>query len=476
MDLNGPTQMITGANGIALLDDENIVFTDNGYVYELNLTTGFRKTIAGSGKVDVKGDGSIPPIALNASFKIPGSIAVAGNGEIYFVDSYNYAIRIIDRVKGTIRTLATRKKENFNMGGSSKIMISSRNDLFIFTGSCLIKYNIDDSSVVTLAGPGLTCTNKKQSFCPNDESLKGFTINKTGTEVYLYFDTQIRRINLMNNTCEHLAGKGSKPFDDIKQLGYPLTDVGDLEIDAIGNILFVLQNKSLNRLNISARTIIPELDFRKNSKYSNLYGVSLKGFDDFVINSKGDIVFADKGSSVIGIIRKGTEKFYSVAGTGRAGTGEDKEFLALKSTQIKTKDSLARLPRFDIDSQLPSFKKFDNKYYIVLFWGSWCKPCIDAMNKIGRTLQVDPLNKEVVLVNQYADNGYPERDKKYLLTKKLNYLYYTVDGSKDPQIGNFFDGIKVNNIPVLFVYKNGKRIYQSSGEFNVEELQSYLKQ
>ncbi len=89
----------------------NIYFTDsdNSRVRKIN-TGGIISTIAGNGIQGYSGDGGP---ANSAELYVPNGIAVTGSGIVYFSDSYNERIRMVDH-SGIISTIAG----NGTMGNS----------------------------------------------------------------------------------------------------------------------------------------------------------------------------------------------------------------------------------------------------------------------------------------------------------------------------------------------------------------------
>lgn len=84
---------------LALSHDGNIYFSEvDGFVVcQVNANTGVVSVIAGDGNKNYTGDGGP---ALKANLNYPGSVAVAANGDVYFMDSKR--IRKIDAKLGTI--------------------------------------------------------------------------------------------------------------------------------------------------------------------------------------------------------------------------------------------------------------------------------------------------------------------------------------------------------------------------------------
>ncbi|MBL8240042.1 MAG: hypothetical protein JNM66_21655 [Bryobacterales bacterium] len=93
--------------GIAVDADGNIYIADqyNSAVRKVDAATGIIRTLAGGGVAGFSGDGGP---AAQAQLRLPQAVAVAKNGDVYIADTYNFRIRRIDGLTGTISTIAGR--------------------------------------------------------------------------------------------------------------------------------------------------------------------------------------------------------------------------------------------------------------------------------------------------------------------------------------------------------------------------------
>jgi hypothetical protein len=72
------------------------------------------KTAAGTGEAGDGGDGGP---AMLARLNMPFDLAVDARGNLYFSDTFNHRVRKIDRVTGTITTVAGNGKAGFSGDG-----------------------------------------------------------------------------------------------------------------------------------------------------------------------------------------------------------------------------------------------------------------------------------------------------------------------------------------------------------------------
>ena len=105
--VNGPSlgsatsYQLTGPMGVAVDSGGDVYFTDGSRVYEVKRTTGQLLVVAGTGVQGYSGDGGP---ASRARLTSPAGIAVAPNGDVYFVDANR--IRKVSAASGIISTVA----------------------------------------------------------------------------------------------------------------------------------------------------------------------------------------------------------------------------------------------------------------------------------------------------------------------------------------------------------------------------------
>ena len=92
---------LTGPIGVAADERGDLYFTDGNRVLQVDHATHRISVVAGTGKNGFSGDGGS---ALRARLSYPSGVAVAPNGDVYFVD--NDRIRKVSATTGTIATVA----------------------------------------------------------------------------------------------------------------------------------------------------------------------------------------------------------------------------------------------------------------------------------------------------------------------------------------------------------------------------------
>jgi streptogramin lyase len=112
------------SGGLALDANGTIYFSDtqNNRIRRIEFSsadflTGVVSTIAGTGEAGDSGDGGP---AQNAAINNPGDIEIGPDGNIYFADTNNHRVRVINLTTGTIETVAgTGLKGYFGDGGAA---------------------------------------------------------------------------------------------------------------------------------------------------------------------------------------------------------------------------------------------------------------------------------------------------------------------------------------------------------------------
>src|SRR5262249_50507813 len=104
---NGPATMaqLDTPDGVAIAPDGDLIVADShtARIRRVDRPTRVITTIAGSGENGYDGDDKP---AIEAALNTPSAVAAAQNGDIYFADTLNYRVRMIDAKTGLIHTVA----------------------------------------------------------------------------------------------------------------------------------------------------------------------------------------------------------------------------------------------------------------------------------------------------------------------------------------------------------------------------------
>ncbi len=119
--------------------------------------------------------------------------------------------------------------------------------------------------------------------------------------------------------------------------------------------------------------------------------------------------------------------------------------------------------------------KNNDTLYVVNFWATWCKPCVQELpyfqasankykDKKVRTIFVS-LNsmKEIADVEKYVANKQIKQEVLLLNETNPNIWINKIDSSWS------------GSIPATLFYKNGKKLFFREGEFTQHELDSIVQ-
>ncbi len=110
--------VLNGPFDVAVAANGDVYFVDvnNVRVRMIDATTGNITTVAGVGTTGFSGDGGL---ATAAEFDVPRGLALDGSGNLYIADSGNDRIRMIDATTGNISTVAGVGTDGYSGDGAS---------------------------------------------------------------------------------------------------------------------------------------------------------------------------------------------------------------------------------------------------------------------------------------------------------------------------------------------------------------------
>jgi len=284
---DGPALSSELANpfGIVRGPDGNIWFCEyDGHTVRRIDQQGQIKTMVGNGQAGYSGDGGPP---LLAQLNRPHEIRFDNQGLLYIADMSNHAIRQVDLVNGTIRTIAGTGTAGFS----------------------------GDKGLATHA----------QLDQPHSIQF--------GPEGRLYVadigNHRVRIIDLESGVINTFAGNGetgptpnNSSFDDI-----PLFSPRSIDFDAFGNLWLVLRNANqVWRFDMEKMTVHHvagngQKGFTGNG--GDPLKASLSGPKGITISSNGDIYIADTESHSVRVIKADTGLLEVAVGNGSKYDGED---------------------------------------------------------------------------------------------------------------------------------------------------------
>lgn len=128
------------------------------------------------------------------------------------------------------------------------------------------------------------------------------------------------------------------------------------------------------------------------------------------------------------------------------------------------------------------FTKYENRIlhkndtlYIVNFWATWCKPCIEELpifEKVAQTYTEQPV--KIILVSQDAKTRAAQVNDFLQKNKYTSESFILSAGNPNVWIDKI-DSNWSGTIPMTLFYKNGNKIYFHEGDYETyDELEKII--
>jgi len=123
----------------------------------------------------------------------------------------------------------------------------------------------------------------------------------------------------------------------------------------------------------------------------------------------------------------------------------------------------------------PLLEKDNDTTYVINFWATWCKPCVEELPFFDSLAsQYSNQKVKVLLVSIDFDNMVESRVKPFIESKKVKSQVVVFDDAKQhiwiPQIDKNWSGA----IPATYIYRGKKSAFYEK-EFTYTELENALK-
>ncbi|MEO9510790.1 MAG: TlpA disulfide reductase family protein [Flavobacteriaceae bacterium] len=167
--------------------------------------------------------------------------------------------------------------------------------------------------------------------------------------------------------------------------------------------------------------------------------------------------------------------FFLIVGCGskeKKATAENKDVEMEVATNTQTSDVI--FPVYDFEGFKPLLNKEDDKTYIINFWATWCKPCIEELPYFEQVNAEQSDNGvEVILVSLDMPSMWKSRLEPFVEKKGLKSTVVILDDPKQndwiPKVAEEWGG----GIPATLIYNKDSRSFYEQG-FTYEELNTAL--
>jgi thiol-disulfide isomerase/thioredoxin len=163
---------------------------------------------------------------------------------------------------------------------------------------------------------------------------------------------------------------------------------------------------------------------------------------------------------------------FSVMGQSQEKNGDQNHFGGTPKEIIES-DGIA-VPVYDFKGFEPILSQSNGKTYVINFWATWCKPCVEEIPGFVRLLkesQSDTL--EMIFVSLDFRNNIQSSVIPFIKGKGMVGHVLVLS---DPNANDWIDRIDPNwsgAIPSTLIYRNGHRTF-FEGTMTYEELKSHI--
>ncbi|MFY7911323.1 MAG: TlpA family protein disulfide reductase [Emticicia sp.] len=340
-----------------------------------------------------------------------------------------------------------------------------------------------------------------------------FPANLDAENTYIYYDNGIEKVIIdvptqINSKQVNITGLSYAKYVYLSvQYTTRTEDYPNMGFFILGNnaeIKFKFDTKETNKLRVDEMSNIQSIEEAGENKFNSYIADEYNNFENFRQQYRGkkinDSLNAIQSSlrkkyidKQLDFIRSNANSYYAFSLFRRRmvflgvspdtlinlfdTTFSDSLKMSLEGEQVirylygkrLTKNSGA--PTFllkDIKNQPISLEKYRNKFVLLVFWASWCGPCIQEIPVIQKIREQYPESKlEIIsLSSDTNENAYLKALKKFNMP--WIHAYLTDEVSKK---------YGINGIPELFLIdKNGILIYkmQEEKDSSLENLTKIL--
>ncbi len=158
-------------------------------------------------------------------------------------------------------------------------------------------------------------------------------------------------------------------------------------------------------------------------------------------------------------------------------------FSLIAAENSDTKENLSANKRntmiVNYDQLKTIINRNDNKLYVVNFWATWCRPCVEELPGF---MEVNNLFKQkkdfkMILVSLDRASELDTKVKPFIAKNNIQTEVYLLDDNK--RMNEWIPAIDKNwsgAIPATVLYRNGKKLHFEENKLDKSELVKIIKQ
>lgn len=147
-----------------------------------------------------------------------------------------------------------------------------------------------------------------------------------------------------------------------------------------------------------------------------------------------------------------------------------------ETTKVGSKESTPTIKTLNFEQLEPYLHRSDDKTYVVNFWATWCKPCVEELPAFEKLYDnYRGKNVEVLLVSLDFKKDVETRLMPFIEKHNLQPEVMLLDDVKEnvwiPKVDETWSGA----IPATLIYNKDKRSFYEQS-FNYEQLINEVQQ